>query len=142
ETRETVSCHTGAMVRRARRRLIRGNGVRQGPGGGLPKAALPLGGQQEGGGKMRRRLFGALVMLGPDGAGLPALPEKLPEVRNPLDLPIYQGTQDELNRAAEQTVSDLRGSGYVVGSATISSRHKPFWARPIWQALIQADNDP
>jgi len=90
---------------------------------------------------MRRKLYGALVMLGPDGAGLPALPDTLPEVRNPLDLPIFQGTHDQLNDAAELTVSTLRQTGFSVGPATISSRHKPFWARPIWQALIQADQE-
>lgn len=90
---------------------------------------------------MRRKLYGALVMLGPDGAGLPSLPDTLPEVRNPLDLPIFHGTHDRLNQVAEQTVHSLRQTGYSVGPATISSRHKPFWARPIWQALIQADND-
>ncbi|MBI4498721.1 MAG: hypothetical protein HY689_12580 [Chloroflexi bacterium] len=89
---------------------------------------------------MRRKLYGALVMLGPDGAGLPSLPATLPEVRNPLDLPIYAGTQQELTEAAEQTISELRRAGYQVGTPNISARHKPFWARPIWQVLIQADN--
>ena len=107
----------------------------------FPVAVTCLGTAHEGGdGTMRRKLYGALIMLGPDGAGLPSLPDTLPEVRNPLDLPIYAGTHDELAEAAEQTVSELREAGYQVGNPNISSRHKPFWARPIWQVLIQADN--
>ena len=90
---------------------------------------------------MRHKFYGALIMLGPDGAGLPNLPDTLPEVRNPLDrLPIYAGTHDELVEAAEQTVDELRQGGYQVSLPNISSIYKPFWARPIWKVIIQADH--
>lgn len=88
---------------------------------------------------MKRKLFGALVLLGVDGAGLPSLPDTLPEVRNPLDLPLFQGSEEQLNAVAEQTAQSLRAAGAVVGPVTISSRHRRFWVRPTWHALLTAD---
>ncbi|MDQ7850985.1 MAG: hypothetical protein RB148_12005 [Armatimonadota bacterium] len=87
---------------------------------------------------MAAKLFGARIMLGPDGAGLEWLPTVLPEVRNPLDLPLYAGTQQDLEDAAERTVAALRRAGYQVERPIISHRERRWWARPDWQVLIRA----
>lgn len=88
---------------------------------------------------MQIKLYGAILMLGPDGAGLPRLPETLPEARNSLDLSMYGGSHDELVSAAERTVGELRRAGYRVREPSISSRTRPFWMRPTWRCLIQAE---
>ncbi|MCC6191333.1 MAG: hypothetical protein IT318_20110 [Anaerolineales bacterium] len=84
-------------------------------------------------------MYGATVMQGVDGAGLPPLPDMLPQVPIAGHLPRFQGSEEGLRAAVEQTVWSLRETGAVIGAVNIGPQHKPFWARPIWEAVIQAD---
>ena len=85
------------------------------------------------------KMYGAVVVTGVDGVGLSYLPDELPEVRNPLDLPLFSGNKDALERAVSNTVAILEDEGFHVGEPTLSSKQRTFWARPTHQAIIRAD---
>ena len=89
---------------------------------------------------MREKVYGVRVFTGADGAGLPGIESELPEIRNPLDLPLRRGNREELQAAMDNTTEVLLRCGYTVGSARISEARWPdhrVAMRPSYIAVVQ-----
>ena len=93
---------------------------------------------------MREKVYGVRVFTGADGAGLPGIESELPEIRNPLDLPLRRGNREELQAAMDNTAEVLRLNGYVVKAAWISETRWPdhrVAMRPSYIAVVRTRGD-
>lgn len=92
-------------------------------------------------GQIKRKFYGVMVFTGADAAGLPAIPDVLPEVRNPLDLPLVAGSKSLLEDRVQRTIDWLSRHRRVLNieSPVIKTIEQRSWSRPRYTALIQAD---
>ena len=84
-------------------------------------------------------LHGAMVFLGADGAGLPVLPDRLPETINPVILELFSGSEAGLREAVDRTVAELRRAGYRIRSQSVEEHRRLGWARAHWTAVIEGE---
>lgn len=88
---------------------------------------------------MVRKTFGARVTGGADGAGLPPLPDLLPECHSTVDYHSYWGNRERLQAALEARVMWAQERGYRVDTSFLRTESKPFWVNPNHHAVVVID---
>lgn len=87
----------------------------------------------------RVKYYGALVASGADAAGLDYLPDLLPEVRIPLELPIYAGSLAALQAAVERRLADVAAHGATAFTPEIITMGDRAQVRPWHKVIMRAD---